>query len=95
MLDYVAQNDVDTVVLLFLDRFGRNPREILRRLGGRRSPDSRRAPLESGAAAMANQHFYPVLTLGNLDCRGKDVRVNNGRFFEAESWRELLRQILQ
>ena len=44
---------------------------------------------------MANQHFYPVLTLGNLDCRGKDVRVNNGRFFEAESWRELLRQILQ
>ena len=31
MLDYVAQNDVDTVVVLFLDRFGRNPREILRR----------------------------------------------------------------
>ncbi len=64
MLDYVAQNDVDTVVVLFLDRFGRNPREILRRLGGRRSPDSRRVPLEAGAAAVANRHFYPVLNLG-------------------------------
>jgi len=31
MLEYVANNDVDTVVVLFLDRFGRNPREILRR----------------------------------------------------------------
>ena len=31
MLDYIAQNPVDVVVVLFLDRFGRNPRAILRR----------------------------------------------------------------
>ena len=31
MLDYVARNRVDVVAVLFLDRFGRNPREILRR----------------------------------------------------------------
>ena len=30
MLEYVAKNHVGTVVVLFLDRFGRNPREILR-----------------------------------------------------------------
>ena len=29
--EYVAKNHVGTVVVLFLDRFGRNPREILRR----------------------------------------------------------------
>ena len=51
MLDYVAQNDVDTVVVLFLDRFGRNPRDspalLAIRRGGRHSPDSRRVPLEA------------------------------------------------
>ena len=31
MLRYVVENDVGHVVVLFLDRFGRNPREILRR----------------------------------------------------------------
>ena len=31
MLNYVVQNGVGNVVVLFLDRFGRNPREILRR----------------------------------------------------------------
>ena len=31
MLDYVANNDVCTGTVLFLDRFGRNAREILRR----------------------------------------------------------------
>ncbi len=31
MLQYVADNDVDYVVVQFLDRFGRNPKEILRR----------------------------------------------------------------
>ena len=31
MLEYIAENDVDTVVVRFLDRFGRNPKEILRR----------------------------------------------------------------
>ena len=30
ILQYVADNDVDYVVVLWLDRFGRNPREILR-----------------------------------------------------------------
>ena len=30
MLQYVADNDVDFVVVLFLDRFGRNPKEIRR-----------------------------------------------------------------
>ena len=34
MLAYVAEHDVDNVVVLFLDRFGRNPREILRRFWG-------------------------------------------------------------
>ena len=31
MLRYVADHDIGHVVVLFLDRFGRNPREILRR----------------------------------------------------------------
>ena len=31
MLRYVVEHDVGHVVVLFLDRFGRNPREILRR----------------------------------------------------------------
>jgi len=31
MLEYVAQGDADVIVVQFLDRFGRNPREILRR----------------------------------------------------------------
>ncbi len=31
MLEYVKQNGIGNVVVLFLDRFGRNPREILRR----------------------------------------------------------------
>ena len=31
MLNYVVQNGVGNVIVLFLDRFGRNPREILRR----------------------------------------------------------------
>jgi|GEM_PF-673904 len=31
MLRYIVEHDVGSVVVLFLDRFGRNPREILRR----------------------------------------------------------------
>ena len=31
MLEHVAQEGIGNVVVLFLDRFGRNPREILRR----------------------------------------------------------------
>ena len=31
MLSYVGEHGVNNVVVLFLDRFGRNPREILRR----------------------------------------------------------------
>ncbi|MFC1952629.1 recombinase family protein [Chloroflexota bacterium] len=31
MLDYVAQGNADIIIVQFLDRFGRNPREILRR----------------------------------------------------------------
>ena len=31
MLDYVASQGIGNVVVIFLDRFGRNPREILRR----------------------------------------------------------------
>ena len=31
MLEYVAVNNVDQVVVLFLDRFGRRPQEILTR----------------------------------------------------------------
>ncbi len=31
MLTYVVENGISHVVVLFLDRFGRNPREILRR----------------------------------------------------------------
>ena len=31
MLDYVASQGIGNVVVIFLDRFGRNPREILRK----------------------------------------------------------------
>jgi len=31
MVEYVTQQGIGNVVVLFLDRFGRNPREILRR----------------------------------------------------------------
>ncbi|MFC1954804.1 recombinase family protein [Chloroflexota bacterium] len=31
MLEYVAQGNADVIIVQFLDRFGRNPREILRR----------------------------------------------------------------
>ena len=31
MLSYIEKNGIGNVVVLFLDRFGRNPREILRR----------------------------------------------------------------
>ena len=31
MLERVAQGGISNIVVLFLDRFGRNPREILRR----------------------------------------------------------------
>ena len=34
MLAYVAEHGIGNVVVLFLDRFGRNPREILRRFWG-------------------------------------------------------------
>lgn len=34
MLDYVRQGGADVIIVQFLDRFGRNPREILRRYWG-------------------------------------------------------------
>ncbi len=32
MLEYISENDIDTVLVQYLDRFGRNPKEILSRI---------------------------------------------------------------
>ncbi len=32
MLEYIRENDIDTVLVQYLDRFGRNPKEILSRI---------------------------------------------------------------